>query len=115
MKPGDIVLANVPSGSDLPAKLRPTLALAILPGAIEEAILVCGISSRIDRVLADWDIPIPEAARPSTGLKVPSVIRPSWLATFSAGQGLRRLGEVDSETLGTIRERIVAAVLSAGP
>ncbi len=32
MKPGDIVLARVPSGTDLPAKLRPALVLAVLPG-----------------------------------------------------------------------------------
>jgi mRNA-degrading endonuclease toxin of MazEF toxin-antitoxin module len=114
MKPGDIVLANVPSGSSLPGKLRPALVLAVLPGAVEDAVLVCGISSRTDRILAGWDFQVPAAARASTGLKVPSAIRPSWLATFSAGQGLRRLGEVDPVSLGVVRERIVT-MLSGPP
>jgi len=113
MKPGDIVLARVPSGTELPAKLRPALVLAVLPGAVEEAVLVCGISSRTDRVLAGWDVPVEEAARPLTGLKVPSVIRPSWLATFGSGKGLRRLGELDSETLSAVRARVAAAIASS--
>jgi mRNA-degrading endonuclease toxin of MazEF toxin-antitoxin module len=113
MKPGDIVLARVPSGTDLPAKLRPALVLAILPGAVEETVLVCGISSRTDRVLAGWDVPVEEDARPLTGLKVPSVIRPSWLATFGSGKGLRRLGELDLEILGAIRARVATAIASS--
>lgn len=42
MKPGDIVLARVPSGTDVPAQLRPALGFAILPGIGPEQAAVSG-------------------------------------------------------------------------
>ena len=45
MRPGDIVLVRMPQAGGAPAKLRPALVLATLPGPYQDA-LVCGISSR---------------------------------------------------------------------
>ncbi len=65
-------------------------------------------------MLAGWDVPVEEDVRRLAGLKVPSVIRPSWLATFGSGKGLRRLGELDPETLDAIRARVATAIASTG-
>ena len=114
MSPGDVVLARVPSGSNAPTKLRPALVLAVLPGAVEGSVLVCGISSRIDRVLDGWDVVLSAGALARSGLKVASVIRPSSLATFSQQDTFRRLGRVDASILEDIAGLLASAITAQG-
>ena len=110
MSPGDVLRARVPSGSNAPAKLRPALVIAVLPGAVEESVLVCGISSRVARVLEGWDVVLSASALATSGLKVPSVVRPSWLATFSPQESLRRIGGIDASILARLGGLLASSI-----
>ena len=114
MSPGDVVIARVPTGSNVDAKLRPALIIAILPGAVEEAVLLCGISSRLDRVLDGWDVLLSGESLSTSGLKVPSVVWPSWLATFSTQESLRRIGSVDERVVEGVRTLLTTLLRNQG-
>ncbi|MBI5949980.1 MAG: hypothetical protein HY875_17730 [Chloroflexi bacterium] len=103
-------MARVPEGSTVDTRPRPALVVAVLP-AVVPALLLCGISSRVANSLEGWDIILsPDAADfTSTGLHVPSVIRPSWLVTFPNAP-MRLLGRVSDETLGLVRQRLVTVL-----
>jgi mRNA interferase MazF len=110
MIPGDVVLARVPEGPVVDRKPRPAIVVAKLPSLVP-TVLLCGISSRIDNRMDGWDLLL-DTDHPDfgpSGLHVPSVIRPSWLASFP-DEGLRRLGRVGDETLDALRSRIILAL-----
>jgi mRNA-degrading endonuclease toxin of MazEF toxin-antitoxin module len=111
MKVGDVVLMRLSTGSGGTAKRRPILIVAELPG-VYPAFLVCGISSKVDRIADDWDIVIgtDQDDLATTGLKITSVIRPSWLASIPRSSRLDHLGSVRDTTITLVRERIASAL-----
>jgi mRNA interferase MazF len=54
MKPGDVVLIQLPQVAGGPPKSRPALVLAFLPGTYQN-VLICGISTQLHDLQADWD------------------------------------------------------------
>jgi hypothetical protein len=52
MKPGHVVLIRLPQTTGGPAKLRPALVLAILPGPYQN-VLICGISTQLQSLQYD--------------------------------------------------------------
>ena len=54
MKPGDVVLIQLPQAAGGPPKSRPALILALLPGAYQN-VLICGVSTRLQDLQAEWD------------------------------------------------------------
>lgn len=109
MTEGEVVLARLSAAPGRLGALRPALVVRRLPGYFP-AFLLCGISSRLDRVLEDWDIVVdPQSpAASQTGLKVASVIRPSWLMTVPAGAELPLLGAIPPEMLNAVQKRLAA-------
>ena len=78
--PGDVVLIPLSPFSGGPAKLRPALLLASLPGPYQTQ-LVCGVSTQLHQQVPDWDelIQPGDADFPSSGLHRESIIRLSYL------------------------------------
>ena len=54
MKPGEVVLLQLPPPDLSPGKLRPVLVLSELPGRFGD-VLVCGISSQLRQEIPQWD------------------------------------------------------------
>lgn len=113
MKPGDVVLTRMPAEAGRTGRLRPALVIVVLPG-VRPALLVCGISSRVDRSQADWDLALDEDHPDfrSSGLKAPSVVRPSWLVSIPVTPELPLLGQLGLPTLSVVRERLAAQLLT---
>ena len=107
MNPGDIVLIRMPGTGDGPAKLRPALVLALLPGPYHE-LLVCGISTRSADLEPDWDdvVEPSDPDFPLSGLHRASVIRPSFLAAVESAAVAGRIGEIDPGRLKHLRARL---------
>jgi mRNA interferase MazF len=80
LKPGDVVLIQLPQIGGGTPKLRPALLLASLPGPYQN-LLLCGISSQLHQLQANWD----ELVQPgdgdyaASGLHRASIIRLSYL------------------------------------
>lgn len=106
MKAGDIVLAALPQ-ADEATKLRPALVLCEMPPYGD--VLLCGISSQLDRAVHGFD----EVIRSSdgdfrtSGLRVASVVRLGFLATRSLALVGGVLGQIDSARLGRLRSNLV--------
>jgi hypothetical protein len=96
MNPGDVVLISIPQFAGGPGKLRPALLLSILPGAFQ-SMLICGISSRVDQLVNEWD----ERIRPAdvdfagSGLHRESSIRLSYLYSADAAEVRGTIGSID--------------------
>jgi len=107
MTPGEIVLLRLPQPDLLPAKLRPVLVLSELPGPFGD-VLVCGISSQLRQEVPQWDEQLTPADSDFTtsGLKVASVIRLSWLAAVSPSVSAGTLGTIAPERLSRLRQRL---------
>ncbi|HEY3282330.1 MAG TPA: hypothetical protein VGN26_08670 [Armatimonadota bacterium] len=102
-RPGDVLVVRVQTGEEEPAT-RAVVVLLVLPGA-EERLLVCGISSRLDGALPEWD----EVLRPghpsfeAVGLRLSSAIRLGSLAVMPGGLQFTRVGVVDHGLLRALR------------
>lgn len=107
MNPGDIVLIRFPR-SDLQAgKLRPALVVAVFPGSYED-VLLAAISSRVYQAVPGFDEVI-DPSEPDyrvSGLKVPSVVRLTRLASVEPAVIDARLGRVSDDRLYRIRQRL---------
>ena len=116
MGPGDVILARLPAAPGKLGGLRPALVVAVLPGYFP-ALLVCGISSRIGRSDPEWDIQLSSdhGEFEASGLKTPSVIRPSWLETLSVDANLSVIGHLSGQMVVAVRQRIVAALTQPPP
>ena len=94
MNPGDVILISIPQFAGGPGKLRPALLLSVLPGAFQ-SMLICGISSRVDQLVNEWDerIRLADADFARSGLHRGSSIRLSYLRNRVGTQhvGGRRL------------------------
>ena len=100
MKPGSVILVRMPRTAEAPGKLRPALVLAELPGSYQD-LLVCGVSTRLAELEADWDEVIkeddPDFA--SSGLHRTSAVRLSFLASVESSAVAGRIGEIDASRL----------------
>ena len=103
MKPDDIGLIALPQIGGGPAKLRPALLLSTLPGPYQN-MLLCGISSHLHDIVADWDelLDASEQGFAATGLHQSSVVRLSYLYSGSSSEIVGVIGSIDSARLDRI-------------
>jgi mRNA interferase MazF len=107
MNPGDIVLAHLAEAAPGPSKLRPALLLVMLPGSYQ-TLLLCGISTSLRNVLANWD----ETIQPgdsdfgSSGLHRASVIRLGYLQSATLADVQGPIGRIDPGRLNRLRTRL---------
>ena len=86
MKPGDMVLIQLPQVGGGAPKLRPALILALLPGGYQN-VLLCGVSTQLHDLDLNWDdrIDPSDADFSRSGLHRASAIRPSYLYGANSG------------------------------
>jgi len=113
VKPGDIVLVDLPHIDASSAKLRPVLVLSVMPGRFGDR-LVCGVSSQISECEPDWDEMISRADPDfgNSGLRAPSVLRLSWLAVVASRRIRGRIGSLSQQRLRRVCERLSAHLAS---
>ena len=104
---GQIVLFKFPQTDQKEGKLRPALILRELPGKFNDW-LVCMISSKVEQQIHELDeLVTPDASDfIQSGLKVPSVIRTSRLAVIDGNILLGKLGQINTERLNNIRQKL---------
>jgi mRNA interferase MazF len=109
VRPGDVVLIQLPQVAGGPRKSRPALVLALLPG-IYQNILICGISTQLQDLQPDWDDTIePDNADfPQSGLHRSSAIRLSYLYGADTSEISGVIGRVDAGRLNRVRRRLAA-------
>ena len=109
MSPGDVILIRLPEFGGASFKLRPALLLATLPGPYQ-SMLICGISTQLHLLQADWD----ELIEPrdgdfvGSGLRRGSVVRLSYLYAADASELAGAIGSVDPARLAKLRARLAA-------
>jgi mRNA interferase MazF len=110
----DIVMVRLPGGAGRLARLGPGLVAAELPGVFPSH-LVVGLSSRVDRYAAGWEMLIEpgDADFEGSGLAVASVIRPSWIISLPASEEIRVIGWVDPARVQAVQSQIGNHLLSA--
>lgn len=111
MRPGDVVLIRLPQFAGGPLKLRPALMLALLPGPYQN-VFICGISTQLEELQADWDelIAPQDSDFVGSGLHRASAIRLSYLYSAHTREFAGVIGRIDSERLRRILTRLVAAL-----
>jgi mRNA interferase MazF len=109
MRPGDVVLIQLPQVAGGPPKSRPALVLALLPGAYQN-VLICGISTQLRDLQPEWDDKIEpsDADFSQSGLRHTSAIRLSYLYSADVREILGTIGRVDSGRLNRVRRRLAA-------
>jgi mRNA interferase MazF len=109
MRPGDVVLIQLPQVAGGPRKSRPALVLALLPG-IYQNVLICGISTQLQDLQPDWDERIEpgDADFPRSGLHRTSAVRLSYLYGADASEISGVIGRVDVGRLNRVRRRLAA-------
>ncbi len=111
MNPGDVVLISLPQFGGGTAKLRPALVLTLLPGPYQN-VLLCGISTQLHLIQANWD----ERIQPGdgdfagSGLHQASVIRLSYLYAADATEIIGVIGRIDPTRLAQLRTRLADCV-----
>ena len=88
-------------------KLRPALLLASLPGPYQN-LLLCGISTQLHHLQANWDelIQAADADFASSGLHHASVIRLSYLYAADPTEIAGVIGSIDPFRLQRLRQRL---------
>jgi mRNA interferase MazF len=111
---GQIVLFRFPQTDQSKGKLRPALILCPLPGQYDDW-LVCMISSQLEQAIPDFDETItPEDTDfKQSGLKLPSLIRISRIAVVSGDVLLGKVGQLDTQRLIRIRQKLSDWILKA--
>ena len=96
MNEGDVVLAPLPQANGA-IKNRPAVVLRKMPPFGD--LLVCGVSSLIQQVVAGFDemIQTPDTDFASDGLKTASVIRLGFLAVLPASHFVGKIGAISAE------------------
>ena len=115
MKPGDVVLIQLPQVAGGPPKSRPALVLALLPGAYQN-VLICGISTQLQDLQPDWDDEIApsDADFSQSGLRRASAIRPSYLYGADLREISGVIGRVDRRRLNRVQNRLAALLTEEG-
>lgn len=107
MNPGDVVLISLPQTGGGPAKLRPALVLAELPGPYQDT-LICGVSTQLSAQIPDWDelIQPGDADYVQSGLHHASIIRLSYLYSTEQSAIVGTIGEIADDRLERLRSRL---------
>lgn len=107
IREGQVVLFRFPQTDQTSGKLRPALILRKLPGPHW---LICMISSQLSQQIPSFDEVLnqddPDFER--SGLKTSSVVRVGRLAVVKRGALLGTVGEIDSQRLIRIKNRLSA-------
>jgi mRNA interferase MazF len=111
MNPGDVVLIPLPQLGGAALKLRPALVLALLPGPYQN-LLLCGISTQLHLILANWDelVQNTDGDFGGRGLHQASVVRLSYLYAADATEITGVIGSVDPSRLARLRTRVADQV-----
>lgn len=109
MNPGDVVLISLPQAAGDAPKLRPALVLSLLPGSFQN-ILICGISTRRDQLVNDWDevLSTTDTDFAASGLHRESSIRLSYLYATDSAEIAGTIGSIGSDRLQRMRERLAS-------
>lgn len=96
MNEGDVVLTPLPQANGL-VKLRPAILLRQMPGFGDW--LVCGVSSQLHQAVPGFDDLVLQehSDYPTSGLKVPSLIRLGFLAVLPSGRFVGVIGSISTE------------------
>jgi mRNA-degrading endonuclease toxin of MazEF toxin-antitoxin module len=107
MKPGDVVLIELPQVAGGPPKSRPALVLTLLPGSYQSA-LICGISTQMQALQSGWDDPIGpgDSDFSQSGLHRASAIRPSYVYAAEIREVQGVIGRIDAARLNRVRRRL---------
>ncbi len=107
MNPGDVVLIPLTQFGGVTPKLRPALLVALLPGPYQN-LLLCGISTQLQHLQANWDelVQTADADFASSGLHRDSVIRLSYLYAADSSEIAGVIGSIDSSRLQRLRQRL---------
>jgi mRNA interferase MazF len=107
LKPGDVVLIQLPQIGGGQHKLRPALLLAALPGPYQN-LLLCGISTQLHQLQANWD----ELVQPgdgdyaASGLHCASIVRLSYLYAADPSEVSGVIGRIDPARFQRLRQRL---------
>jgi mRNA interferase MazF len=106
---GDVVLVIMPAAGGAPAKLRPALVLAALPGPFQ-VWLLCGISSQSRGLEPGWDEPLEpaSAAFVQSRLHRRSFVRLSFLDSVKEADIAGRIGTLPTPLVTRLRRRLAA-------
>ncbi len=107
MNPGDVVLIPLPQLGGAASKLRPALHLADLPGPYQN-LLLCGISTQLQHLEADWDelVDAADADFAGSGLHQTSAIRLSYLYAADPGEIAGVIGSIEPSRLDRLLQRL---------
>ena len=107
MKPGDVVLIQLPQIGGATPKLRPALLRAVLPGPYQN-LLLCGISSQLHQLQANWDelVQPGDADYAASGLHRASIIRLSYLYAADPSEVSGVIGRIDAARFQRLRQRL---------
>lgn len=108
-KAGQIVLFRFPRTDQTQRHLRPALLLGQLPGQYDDW-LICMISSQLKHYIKEFDEIIDKNSPDfsQSGLKRASLIRIGRLAVAEGNILIGSIGEVSSERIGNIKEKLAA-------
>lgn len=103
-QPGQVVLFRFPRTDHGPAKLRPAVQLARIPGAYDDW-LVCMVSTRLAQAVQGFDEIVQESDPDfeASGLTQASVIRCGRLAVVDGATLLGSVGEISAERMERIK------------
>ncbi len=107
MSPAEIGLVSIPQVGGGPAKLRPALLLASLPGPYQN-LLLYGISTQLHAQVSGWDELIAQTDNDftSSGLHQPSLIRLSYLYAAALQEIVGIIGAIDAVRLDRLLLRL---------
>lgn len=113
MRPGDVLLTNLPQADGL-AKDRPVLCLCSVPPF--QDFLVCGITTQLTNRVEDLDdiIASNDEDFRTTGLKAASLIRTAFLALLPQSRFKGRIGFVSRERHRRLLTSLAKFLTAAG-
>jgi len=112
-KAGQLAIVQFPTVALGEGKPRPVLLIAPLPGPYDDW-LVNMLSTQLQQAVAGFDEMIDQTQNDfqTSGLKVASVIRIARLAVVPASMLVGSIGEISSERLQRIRQRLAGWISS---
>ena len=104
---GQVAILRFPHADLAPGRPRPVLLITPVPGPYDDW-LICMISTQLQQALATFDEVLDEHADDflRSGLKGARVIRLARLAVVSTDLFIGAIGEINSERLQRIRQKI---------
>jgi mRNA interferase MazF len=112
-KAGQLAIVQFPTVALGEGKPRPVLLIASLPGPYDDW-LVSMLSTQLQHTVAGFDETIDQTQNDfqASGLKVASVIRIARLAVVPASMLVGSIGEISSERLQRIRQKLAGWISS---